>query len=74
MRETASVPIARPPLTRSQTTSRRVRQSSSSVPAPPSVNVEVKRAPSIARTNDNSSGFFGSLHFSSSKPARPERQ
>lgn len=73
MRENSSAPVAHPPLMRSQTTSRRVRHVSSSLPAPP-LSGEVKRAPSIARTNDNSSGFFGSLLFSSPKPVRPEKQ
>lgn len=74
MRENSSAPVAHPPLMRSQTTSRRVRHVSSSLPAPPSLSGEVKRAPSIARTNDNSSGFFGSLLFSPPKPVRPEKQ
>lgn len=74
MRESSYVPVARPSLMRSQTTSRRVRHASSTLPALPSINGEVKRSPSIARTNDNSSGFFGSLLFSSPKPVRPEKQ
>ena len=73
MRENSTVSTSRPSLQRSQTSIRKVRPVSYSVPATPSIaeKPETVISSSAKRKADSSSGFFGSL-FPATKPSKPE--
>lgn len=69
MRETRAAPSPRP-LMRSQTTTRKARRSSSSLPTPPIVEEKVERKASNAKKIERPPNFFGSI-FGTPKPTEP---
>ena len=69
MRETRPAPAARP-LTRSQTTTRKSRRSSFSLPILPVIEENMEKKASSAKKNQRSPAFFGSI-FGPPKPTEP---
>ncbi|KAL8711266.1 MAG: hypothetical protein Q9225_007144 [Loekoesia sp. 1 TL-2023] len=74
VRETASVLPPRPSLHRSQTTTRKVQPAPRAAPPPPPIREKPELAPSGARGNQRSSGFFGSILGIPKAPSPPEKQ